>query len=240
MLRVPMLCYHRIESPPASHAKDGSFVAPELFERHVLALARLGFQGVTVSDVARWQRGNGGLPARPVVFTFDDGYDSVLANAVPILRRVGWSGTAFIVSRQVGGTNAWDPGAPPARMLDEAGLRALVAEGFEVGSHTRHHRRVTTLGEAEVEPELAGSRRDLEDVVGCRVGSFAFPYGTHNMEALCRVSATGYEAAVTLKRWANGRATNPLRLGRASIGGRLAPAMLIAKVAKMYLTPARA
>lgn len=240
MPRVPILCYHRIEAPPASRPGDESFVAPDVFERHVAAFARLGFTGVSVADVRRWQHGQGRLPPRPIVFSFDDGYESVLANAVPILRRRGWSGTAFIVSRQVGGTNAWDPGAPPARMLDEGGVRALALEGFEIGSHTRHHTRVTTLDEEDVDPELAGSRRDLEVVVGQRIDSFAFPYGTHNRAALHQVGAAGYAAAVTLKRWANGRATNPLRLGRASIGGPLSPAMLMAKVAKMYLTPARA
>jgi peptidoglycan/xylan/chitin deacetylase (PgdA/CDA1 family) len=240
MPRVPILCYHRIEAPPASRVGDQSFVTPELFERHVAALARLGYTGVSVADVVRWQRGEGRLPARAIAFTFDDGYESVLTHAVPTLRRRGWSGSVFVVSREVGGTNAWDPNAPPARMLDEAGLRTLVAEGFEIGSHTRHHKRVTTLGEAEVEPELAGSRRDLEDLVGRRVESFAFPYGTHNTAALYRVAATGYRAAVTLKRWANGRSTNPLRLGRASIGGRVSPTLLLAKVAKMYLTPSRA
>src|SRR5581483_6790170 len=198
------------------------------------------FHGVTVADVARWLRGEGNLPARPVVFTFDDGYESVLANAVPVLRRHGWSGTVFIVSGQVGGSNVWDADAPPARMLDETGLRTLVSEGFEIGSHTRHHKRVTTLGEREVEPELAGSRRDLEDLTGCRIESFAFPYGTHDAAALYRVAATGYAAAVSLKLWANGRTTIPLRLGRASIGAPLTPAALIAKVAKMYVPQARA
>ncbi len=239
-MRVPILCYHRIEAPPASAPDDSNFVSPELFRRHVALLFSLGFHGVTVNEVARWQRGECQLPRRPIVLSFDDGFESVADHAFPVLRRAGWGATIFAISGCVGRMNEWDPTAPPGRLLDAHALRQLAAEGYEIGSHTRRHRRVTELDAVQAAFELAGARSELQAMTGRAVTSFAFPYGTHSRLALTRVAEAGYSTAVTLKRWGNGRRTNPLRLGRMSVGGALAPWQLGAKLAKLMVTPARA
>lgn len=236
-MRVPMLCYHRIEVPPPEAAGDSNFVTPAHFAAHLAALARAGFTGVTVDAVLRWQRGAGVLPSRPIAITFDDGYASVVDHAFPQLAAHGWPSTIFAISAYLGGTNVWDPHAPPATLLDAEALRAAMHAGHAVGAHTRHHRRVRGLAADAAHEELQGARTDLEDALGvpCRV--VAFPYGSHDRETLQRVQAAGYDGACTLKRWANGRRTNPLRLGRMSVGGPLSSWALLAKLGKMLLTP---
>ena len=236
--RIPMLCYHRIETPPASHPGDQNFVTPERFGTHLSMLAALGYRGVTVREIVHWQRGEGVLPARPIAITFDDAYDSVVRHALPTLTARGWRCTVFAVTTCVGKSNVWDPSAPRATLLDAAALRALHDAGHEVGSHSRRHRRITTLSAAEAADELAGSRRELEAMMGAPVTSFAFPYGTHDRMTLDRVRDAGYSAACTLKRWGNGRRTNPLRFGRMGVGGPLRDWQLAAKLLKMLVTPA--
>ena len=235
--RIPMLCYHRIEAPPTDTPDDQNFVTPERFAQHVSMLARLGFTGVTVRDIVHWQRGETTLPARPIAITFDDAYDSVVRHALPTLTARDWRCTVFAVTTCVGKSNVWDPGAPRATLLDVAALRALHDAGHEIGSHSRRHRRITTLSAAEAADELAGSRRELEAMMGVPVTSFAFPYGTHDRITLDRVREAGYLAACTLKRWGNGRRTNPLRFGRMSVGGTLGSWQLAAKLLKMLATP---
>jgi peptidoglycan/xylan/chitin deacetylase (PgdA/CDA1 family) len=237
-MRVPVLCYHRIEQPPAGASGDTNFVTPELFARHLAMLARSGYTGITVRDLLRWQREDHPLPRRPIALTFDDGYASVVEHAVPQLAQYGWPCTLFAVSAYLGGRNVWDPHAPPATLLDAVALRQLLADGHDVGAHTRHHRRVRGLDAAAAAEELAGARQDLEQLLGTTCHSVAFPYGSHDPIALQRVREAGYTGALTLKRWANGRRTNPLRLGRLSVGGPLPPWQLLAKLAKMGLTPA--
>jgi peptidoglycan/xylan/chitin deacetylase (PgdA/CDA1 family) len=236
-VRVPVLCYHRVEVPPDGAVYDGNFVEPTLFASHMHMLASLGCAGVTVGALARWQRGEQSLPPRAVAITFDDAYQSVHDFALPILASHGWYGSVYVVSSQLGGTNAWDTGAPRAALMDTPTLRAMAAAGHEIGSHSRRHRRIRGLDDATARDELRGSREELEAALGAPVESFAFPYGSHDAQALANVRAAGYRSSVTLKRWANGRRTNPLRLGRVGVGGPLPAWQLRLKLFKAMLTP---
>jgi peptidoglycan/xylan/chitin deacetylase (PgdA/CDA1 family) len=236
-VRVPILCYHRIETPPVGAADDTNFVSPAHFDGHLASLHTAGFTGVTVRDLLAWQRGEGVLPAKPIAITFDDAYASVVTHAVPALDKYRWPCSVFAVSGYVGGRNVWDPHAPPATLLDAEALRSLLTAGHDVGAHTRYHRRVRGLDEPDAMEELSGAKHDLELLLGVACDSLAFPYGSHDPDTLARVQRAGYRGALTLKRWTNGVRTNPYRLGRMSVGGPLPPWRLRVKLAKMFFTP---
>jgi peptidoglycan/xylan/chitin deacetylase (PgdA/CDA1 family) len=236
---VPVLCYHRVEVPPVGAAYDGNFVDPTLFAAHMHMLASHGYTGVTIGALTRWQRGEQSLPPRAIAITFDDAYQSVHDFALPTLASLGWLGTVYVVSSQLGGTNAWEVGAPRAALMDVPTLRSMATAGHEIGSHSRSHVRIRGLHAEAAREELRGSREELEASVGTAVESFAFPYGSHDVEALAQVRSAGYRSSVTLKRWANGRGTNPLRLGRVGVGGPLPAWQLRLKLLKATLTPSR-
>ena len=238
-MRVPALCYHRIEVPPAGATSDTNFVTPDRFASHLRLLASFGCTGVTIRDIARWQRGQLNLPARAIAITFDDAYTSVHTYAIPLLNELSWPCTIFVVTSEVGGSNAWDAHAPRAPLMDADTLRSLAAAGHEIGSHSRTHRRIRGLADAAAHDELSASRAALEAIVRVPVESFAFPYGSHDRRALDHVRDAGYNSACTLKRWANGRSSNPLRLGRMSVGGPMSAYTLTAKLCKLWLTPSR-
>jgi peptidoglycan/xylan/chitin deacetylase (PgdA/CDA1 family) len=238
-MRVPVLCYHRVEVPPDGAEHDSNFVTPQRFAEHLRMLKSFGYTAVTVRDIARWQRGATTLPARSIGITFDDAYDSVLRHAIPLLDSYNWPCTIYVVSSQIGGTSLWDDVASRARLLDATTLSALAHAGHEIGSHSRNHRRIRGLDDASARDELRVSRASLESSIGAPVDSFAFPYGSHDARALQQVRDAGYGSACTLKRWANGRRTNPLRLGRMSVGGPLSAPMLAVKLLKLHLTPSR-
>lgn len=238
-MRIPILCYHRIEDPPAGAGRDGNFTTPTTFAAHLGTLASAGYTGVTIREMRQWQRGEIALPPKCIAITFDDGYASVVDRALPLLARHGWPCTVFVVSAEVGGTNVWDPLAPPARLLDANALRAMHAAGHDIGSHTRHHVRIRGLDAGSARLELEQSRTAIADLLGAPCTSLAYPYGSHDRTSLALVADAGYDAACTLKRWGNSRRTNPLRLGRMSVGGPLSPLALRAKLLKLLLTPAR-
>jgi peptidoglycan/xylan/chitin deacetylase (PgdA/CDA1 family) len=122
-------------------------------------------------------------------------------------------------------------------LLDAAALRALLAAGHDVGAHSRHHRRLRGLDSTSLHEELVEARQDLEQALGAPCDSVAYPYGSHDRPTMQQVADAGYRGACTLKRWANTPRTNPFRLGRMSVGGRLGPWALVAKLAKLYVTP---
>ena len=102
---LPVLLYHHVgPAQPGTHAS--LTVSPTRFERHVRWLAWRGYRGICPADWLRWLNEGKGLPDKPVLFTFDDGYADLAEFALPVLRRYGFGAAVFIVTRQLGGTNA--------------------------------------------------------------------------------------------------------------------------------------
>ena len=180
-LRLPVLMYHHVgPRQPGTHPE--LTVSPERFERHVRWLARRGYTGIRPADWARWRHDSNGVPDKPLLLTFDDGYTDLAEYALPVLRRYGFSAAVYIVTGQLGGTNAWNiaQGSAPHRLLTAEQIQYWAAQGIEFGAHSRTHADLTTLSARELEHEVMGSAEDLATLLGSRVVSFAYPYGFLN------------------------------------------------------------
>jgi peptidoglycan/xylan/chitin deacetylase (PgdA/CDA1 family) len=135
-------------------------------------------------------------PGAPsVAITFDDALDSVAKNALPELIRRSLPSTVFVPVDFVGKSSGWNQernGAGPETVMTADELRSLPGL-VELGSHSRTHPHLTTIEEAQLREEIAGSRGALEGLVGAPVTLFAFPYGEHDgrVVELCREA--GYE-----------------------------------------------
>ncbi len=205
---LPVLMFHHVEAVPAGELEPppmhpDSYLAQGQFDAALDALAARGCTTLTLADAMARQRDGRPLPRRPVVLTFDDGCRCFRDHAAPALAARGMTATLFAVSGELGGTNAWDrpPRGPAERreeLLDAAALRRLAAAGIEIGSHSRHHRDLTTCDEAGLAAEIAGSREDLAAAVGQPVATFCYPYGAYNSRTRAAVAAAGYLAAAAI------------------------------------------
>ena len=117
---------------------------------------------------------------------------------------------------ELGGSAHWIDGEPVASWEQ---VEALAAAGVAIGSHTRHHRRLTDLSSAAREAELAGSLADLRERLPQSLAVIAYPNGAHD-DAVCEAAeAAGYELGFTTEKGRNGPDANPFRLRRVSIHG---------------------
>lgn len=219
-LRLPVLLYHHV-GPPRQGTGPDLTISPEQFERQVGWLARHGYVGISPSDWLAWRRDGKALPAKPILLTFDDAYADTAEYAFPILKRSGFSAGVFVVTSQVGGTNAWDEaqGSEVHRLMSAGQIRAWAAQGIEFGAHSRTHADLTTLGERELAEEVAGSAQDLSAILGTRVVSFAYPYGTYN-EAVRQCAEASFALAFTCEEGLNTLGTDPHLLRRTNISPR--------------------
>lgn len=111
------------------------------------------------------------------------------------------------------------PVAPPPeyRPLTWAQLRALAAEGFDVGAHTRTHPILSRVGPERLRAEIEGCREQMEQKLGFPVRNFAYPNGReedYTPEAVTLVARAGYLAAVTTEAGGNTPSTSRFELRR--------------------------
>jgi peptidoglycan/xylan/chitin deacetylase (PgdA/CDA1 family) len=100
-------------------------------------------------------------------------------------------------------------------------LRALVADGWEVGSHTCTHPRLPGLDDRALRRELGESRRECEEQLGVRCETLAYPYGAVDVR-VCRFTAeAGYSAAASLS--SSLRLAGPYRWPRVGVYHRDRP-----------------
>lgn len=208
-----VLVYHRFagELKPGQERID---LDPRRFRRQLRLLRLLGFRTLTPQELLDFHRGErNDLPRRRFVITVDD----AMADAVGPLR---WSAhlgpQLFVPTAEVGGTAHWIDGEPVASWGD---VRALAAAGVAIGSHARHHRRLTQLGAAEREVELRGSLAELRENVPSAMAVLAYPNGDHDDAVCAATRAAGYELAFTTEKGRNGAKTDPMRLRRVSVHG---------------------
>ena len=106
-VRLPILSYHSV-GPKRKGFDEYLNVPPEMFEQHLQWLSRGGYNSIHLADWIAYRSHGKPLPAKPVVLTFDDGYRDSADYAFPLLKKYGFSATLFVVSKFIGGTNAWD------------------------------------------------------------------------------------------------------------------------------------
>jgi peptidoglycan/xylan/chitin deacetylase (PgdA/CDA1 family) len=213
---VMVLCYHAVS--PAWGAPLA--VTPADFERQLTALLKRGFKGATFTEAVLSPPHR-----RTLAVTFDDGYASVLERAVPILSRLGLPATVFVPTafmdrRQPlvwNGVGHWagTPFADELRGMDWDDLRRLVSLGWEVGSHTRTHPRLTSLDHRATRVELADSRLACERRLGTRCTAIAYPYGDADRRVTAAAAQAGYLAGAWLS--SSLAAGDPLRWPRIGI-----------------------
>jgi len=198
---IPILTYHHTEqAPPKGFAMRSLWVSPSSFATQMQWLARLGYRGLAMSELMPYLRGE--KNGKVVGITLDDGYQSNLLHALPILKNLGFSATCYVVSGKLGQHNEWDEalGMAQAALMGVEEMRTWVDAGMEVGSHTCSHADLNQLSLAEAGHELLQSKSDLENLLQKPVTQFCYPYGHFSPEHESLVSQSGYVAATTTHR----------------------------------------
>jgi peptidoglycan/xylan/chitin deacetylase (PgdA/CDA1 family) len=200
-VHVPILMYHSI-SATATRAFERFTVRPERFAAQMGYLAASGHTPVTVSQLVRARSaGDSGLPDRPVVLTFDDGYADFYSHAWPVLRQHGFAATLYVATGFVGSTSRWLRRERETQrpMLSWSQLTELSASYIECGAHTQTHPHLDTLPPAEARAEIQRSKSMLEDRLGQAVSSFAYPFGHFDRRVRELVREAGYASACGVK-----------------------------------------
>jgi len=220
--RAVFLGYHSV-------AEDGPpylSLTPRSFEHQLDTLRRHGFAAGRRDDLVRLARGER-LPGRRAFLTFDDGFRDTVTAALPRMAERGYAGFAFVLPGHLasGAPLDWPEVAGEAkrrpelmRSLDWGMAEQLVEAGWEIGSHTLTHARLTELGEEELRQELLDSRRLVAERLG-RCELLAYPFGAWDGHVAAAAADAGYAFAFTLPFGRQLRA-GPLSIPRVTVDDR--------------------
>jgi len=167
-LVVPILMYHYIAPTPTNSPLPHLYTNPVIFEEQIRAIYDAGYNSVLVRDVGEALAGRKNLPVKPIVITFDDGYEDFYTTAVPILKKYGLRGTNYVIVDAVD-----KPGYMTKKQLVELGQNPNI----EIASHTLNHPNLKETEEAQARVELQDSKKRLAEIIGRSVDDFAYPFG---------------------------------------------------------------
>lgn len=189
---MPILTYHSIDD-------SGSVIStkPEIFRRQMKSLNEGGYKAISLGELKKILTENS-LPAgKFVVLTFDDGFQNFYAEAFPVLEEYGFQATVFLVTDYCGRSNNWagnPPDLPKSKLLCWQEIKELNGCGIEFGAHTRTHPDLTRLSAAHAAAEIVESKTAIENSLGKKVTTFAYPYGNFN-QSVRQIAETNFTSA---------------------------------------------
>lgn len=215
---VPILCYHRFGS-----GSNKMVISPTNFAAQLDWLARNGYSVIRLSQLPGFLAGKEPLPARSVVITIDDGYESVFRHAYPLLKKHGFPATLFVYTDFIGTGDG----------LSWAQLQEMAGSGLvDIQAHSKTHRNLVERSPGEtderyrqnIETELRAPRELLERRLAqakVQVRHFAYPFGDASDVVLDTMARQQYQIGVTVNPGGNGFFAQPTMLRRTMIFGDL-------------------
>lgn len=215
---VPILMYHKV-SP--NFFKSNLRVNPEEFEKQIKYLKEQGFSSLSFEDFILWRKEEGPLPKKPVIITFDDGYEDNYLYAYPVLKKYGFSATIFLIVGKLDKEIRWEreKRRPNSKLLSWDKIKEMKENGMDFGSHTISHPDLTKILRKQIKWEIRKSKRIIEKNLNQKVVVFSYPFGKHNKKIRQLVRKNKYLCAVSAKPgWAS-KKSNIYSLPRIRITG---------------------
>ena len=198
---LSVLVYHHIQEKPTSDVS----CTPQDFESHIEAMVKEGFTPLTAEAAITYLNSGKSNLKKPVVVTFDDGYESLYHYALPVAKKYKFPIIVFVITSRIGRKPQF------ARYLNEKQIKEMHDSGFvEFGTHTHdlHTKSMNIYNAFEVpadknpvlpllEKDLKRSYETLKSITGKAPISLAWPYGKFNKEFTKIAIDAGYKIHFT-------------------------------------------
>jgi peptidoglycan/xylan/chitin deacetylase (PgdA/CDA1 family) len=235
--RIPILMYHGVSDEPEPGIRPyyRTNTSPRRFAEQMRFLFENGYRTLDLAAAVKWLKAendstdepsasiacNRRLTVRPVVITFDDGYQNFYTKAFPVLREFDFTATIFLptglieegkAGRAVSAENGPTHGSQNPKRTPLSGhgpfltweqVRKLRRAGITFGSHSVTHPKLIDLDWPEIESELMQSKFDIEQHLSESIATFAYPYrfpganGTFVDRFKLLLQKAGYDCCVT-------------------------------------------
>ncbi len=166
---LPILMYHYVSVPPkgSDDLRENLSVSPAVLWGHLKYLKKNGYTAITLRDLQKAKEGDYPLPEKPIILSFDDGYNDHYQSVFPLLQKLNQKAVFFVITGKVGeeGYMNWDE------------IREMSDAGMEIGSHSKGDLDLRYVSEREGFDQIRDSKRILEQKLEKLVYSFSYPSG---------------------------------------------------------------
>ena len=208
--KIPVLMYHEIAGRHDTASRLA--VTPDSFASQLEYLHEEGFTTFSVAKLASALAGDPGrLPERPVVITFDDGFADFHGEALPVLRRYGFTATVFVTTGWIADAGRHAAGNRPGRMLSWNQIREAATPESRSARTATPTPSSTRSRRARSGTSLSTSKSLLEDGLGLAVPSLAYPFGYSNARVRRVAREAGYAHACAVGNIMAGPGQDALR-----------------------------
>ena len=210
---VPILMYHHVAAagPDADAIRRDLSVSPANFEAQLRYLIARGYQPTTLKALMMHLQVGEPLPSKPVILTFDDGFKDQYTNAYPVLKRYGFVGSFFIITRFA------DEGREEHMSWTE--IESLHANGMEIGSHSYTHPSLRGKSFDYIVWQVLGSKEAIEARTHEPVRFLSYPSGQYDQGVVDVLRSAGYWGAVTVEAGSLQSSQRPFEFKRIRVRG---------------------
>ncbi len=190
MIKVPIFIYHSVRPYVSGESvmQDRFDVTPELFEQQLVYLQSHGYTTISPDMLAiDIEMGTTTPVAKPVMLTFDDGWENQYKYAFPLLKKYHMIATFYVYTKPIDNAKSiylsWDQ------------LREMQEAGMTIGSHTMTHPLFKKISLINIQKEIFESKKDIEQHLHKTVLHFASPFGYSDAAIENLVKSAGYTTA---------------------------------------------
>ncbi|MCW0215175.1 MAG: polysaccharide deacetylase family protein [Pseudonocardia sp.] len=195
----PVLMYHFFGEPPATGDPLRLFVGKDELAAQLDDLRARGWRPLDLDGYLAALAG-APTPRRSFLLTIDDGHESVVDVAAPMLAAAGVPSVLFVCPGLLGDRARWSEHYPDEPLAGVERIGSLPAQGMELGVHGLDHTRLAAVDAEVRRTQTADARALLQTLTGVDARSFAYPFGTHDADARRAVADAGFEVAFAVAR----------------------------------------
>ncbi|ADQ80089.1 polysaccharide deacetylase [Paludibacter propionicigenes WB4] len=173
-LRV--LMYHKI----SLNTNDNLTISEDVLEKQLLYLKEKNYHPITVQQLIEHQYQKAKLPKKPILLTFDDGYENNYTYLYPLLKKHALKATIFLPVGFIGKSNEWDEGDEAIMSFDR--LKQIDSSFIEFGLHSLIHRSYKEFTTEELIDDISQCRSILTENSIPYVPAVTYPYGAYPRE----------------------------------------------------------
>ncbi len=217
---LPVIMYHHVLGEDSGLLGDYVISCSE-FEGDLAWLKAAGYQTVSARQLIDYTQGRGTLPERPVLLTFDDGYESFYANAWPLLEKYQMKAVVSVIGRyselysqpdavkhlnyshlnwrqvrELGQSDLVEIGSHSQDMHDAAGKESRAGAKKQKGEGAEQYR-------ASFQQDTAAVEEKIQQAIGQKPAVYAYPFGYYTQDSEAILKEMGYQMTLSCESRVN-------------------------------------